>query len=165
MKRDPSAPIGTKGPAALLDALAHLEKGSAGRFTAARDRWLMDSRAPASSWPGREHRVLSRALVLVREIDGLNLPNLACPECVNRRRQLIETARRDDLVGGSWDSAHLYMGEDEGGTGVRLASPLRAHVAPELPQEAAIEKEKRKRPARPKRRPRQRPRTPWTNYQ
>ncbi|CAK0818286.1 unnamed protein product, partial [Prorocentrum cordatum] len=44
MKRDPSVPIGIKGPAALPDTLADLRKGSTGGFTAAHDRWLVDSK-------------------------------------------------------------------------------------------------------------------------
>jgi hypothetical protein len=144
MKRDPSVPIGIKGPATLPDTLADLRKGSTGGFTAAHDRWLVDSKVPASSRSGHEHRVLSRALSMAHEIDGLNLPNLTCLEYINRRRQLIETAHRDDPVSGSWDSAHLYMGEDEEGTGVHVAPSLRAHVATELSKETAIEKERRK---------------------
>ncbi|CAK0832385.1 unnamed protein product, partial [Prorocentrum cordatum] len=127
MKRDPSVPIGIKGPATLPDTLADLRKGSTGGFTAAHDRWLVDSKVPASSRSGHEHRVLSRALSMAHEIDGLNLPNLTCLEYINRRRQLIETAHRDDP-----------------GTGVHVAPSLRAHVATELSKETAIEKERRK---------------------
>ena len=67
---------------------------------------------------------------MAHEIDGLNLPILACLEYINRRRQLIETAHRDDPASGSWDSAHLYMGEDEEGTGVRLAPSLTHKMQP-----------------------------------
>eukprot|EP00959_Pyramimonas_sp_CCMP1952_P171746 3588822-Pyramimonas_sp.AAC.1 len=105
---------------------------SLGGFTAAHDRWLMESKVPAGSRSGHEHRVLCRALTFAMESDGLNIANLSCCEFLNRRRMLIETAHSDDPEKPAFEGSHIYMGEDEEGTGVSVTPALRAHVASEM---------------------------------
>ena len=78
------------------------------------------------------------------ESDGLNVANLSSFEFLNRRRMLIEAAHRDDPERPAFEGSHIYMGEEEEGTGVTVTPALRAHVASEMAKEAAIEKEKRK---------------------
>ena len=65
-------------------------------------------------------------------------------EYLNRRRQLIEEAHREDPSRPNFESSHLYMGEDDESSGAHLSAALRAHVATELGREAAIDKERRK---------------------
>ncbi|CAK0891757.1 unnamed protein product, partial [Prorocentrum cordatum] len=142
--RDPSAPLRTKGPGTLQDSVNEMYLRSLGGFSAAHDRWLMESRVPAGSRSGHEHRVLCRALAFAMESDGLNIANLSCCEFLNRRRMLLETAHRDDPEKPAFEGSHIYMGEDEEGTGVTVTPALRAHVAAEMSKEYAIEKEKRK---------------------
>ena len=142
--RDPSMPLRTKGPGTIQDSVTDLSLRSLGGFTAAHDRWLTESKVAPGSRSAHEHRVLCRALTFAMESDGLNIANLSSFEFLNRRRMLIEAAHRDDPERPAFEGSHIYMGEEEEGTGVTVTAALRAHVASEMAKEAAIEKEKRK---------------------
>ncbi|CAK0841452.1 unnamed protein product [Prorocentrum cordatum] len=132
--RGPSVPLRTKGSGTLQDSVNEMYLRSLGGFTAAHDRWLMESRVPAGSRSGHGHRVLCRALTFAMESDGLNIANLSCCEFLNRH----------DPEKPAFEGSHIYMGEDEEGTGVTVTPALWAHVASEMSKEYAIEKEKRK---------------------
>ena len=77
-------------------------------------------------------------------IDGINIKASLAFEYLNRRRQLLEEAHREDAARPNFQSAHLYMEKDDETSGAHLSSALRAHVAAELGREAAIDKERRK---------------------
>jgi hypothetical protein len=77
-------------------------------------------------------------------VDGLNIQRLASFDCLNRRRQLLEEAHREDPSRPCFEGAHLYMGEDDEASGAHLAPWLRQHVAAQMTKEAAIQKERRK---------------------
>ena len=65
-------------------------------------------------------------------------------EYLNRRRQLIEEAHREDASKPNFEAAKHYMGDEDLTGATSLAPNLRAHVALELGKEAAIQKESRK---------------------
>ena len=104
----------------------------------------MESRIDLNNRSRHEHRVLSKRLDLAFAHDGLNTQRLSCCEYLNRRRQLIEEAHREDPSRPNFEGAHIFMGEDEEVSGAYMAGALRAHVAAEMGKEAAILKERRK---------------------
>ena len=55
----------------------------------------------------------------------------------------IEETHREDAQRPNFESAHLYMGEEDDGA-AHMSAALKAHVATELGREAAILKERRK---------------------
>ena len=127
--------------AEIMAAIAGMGCGS---FTAAHDRWVVESKIDVNNRSVYEHRVLSRALQFAMVEDGLNIKNLVAFEYLNRRRQLLEEAHRDDVSKPCFDGAHHFMGEDDEATGAHVEAALRAHVAAEFGREAAIAKERRK---------------------
>ena len=88
--------------------------------------------------------VSSRRLSQLGVEEGLNLKNLASMEYINRRRQLLREAHREDPSKPTFEGAQYYMGDEDVSSGVYLAPSLKAHVASEMAKEAAIEKERRK---------------------
>lgn len=144
MAGGPSTFPGLRGPATLCESLRGvISRGSAG-FVAAHDRWVVEARIELNNRSRYEHRTIAKVLDLAAVADGLNIKRLVSLEYLNRRRQLIEEAHREDPSRPSFDSAHLYMGEDDEAAGVHMSTALRAHVASELSKETAILKERRK---------------------
>ena len=78
------------------------------------------------------------------QYDRIDIGRCLAFEYLNRRRQLLEEAHKDDPACPCFEHAHLYMGESVDGPGTALSGLLKAHVATELAKESAIEKEKRK---------------------
>ena len=115
-----------------------------GNFMAAHDRWIVEGHIDTNSRSRHEHRVLSRTLDLAYAEDGWNLLRSSAAEYLNRRRQLIEEAHRENPAKPDFSSSHLWMGEDDEGGGAHMSSALRARVAQEMGREAAIAKERRK---------------------
>ncbi|CAK0796211.1 unnamed protein product, partial [Prorocentrum cordatum] len=104
MKRDPSVPIGIKGPATLPDTLADLRKGSTGGFTAAHDRWLVDSKpfdGDRVSLPplGKGAACLSGALdpEAAAVLQNFETDLLASPDVVEQRRMFAPAQPYLDL--------------------------------------------------------------------
>jgi hypothetical protein len=140
---DPDLALPFSGPATMGDGVRNNVARGMGSFSAEHDRWIVEGRIDPHHRSAYEHKVLSRTLQLAVE-EGLNIKNLASMEYVQRRRQLLQVAHRDDPAKPSFEGAHLYMGESDDRSGAHLSSALRAHVAAEFGKEAAIEKEKRK---------------------
>eukprot|EP00959_Pyramimonas_sp_CCMP1952_P007912 165714-Pyramimonas_sp.AAC.1 len=80
---------------------------------ASHERWLVESRVLASSRSAHEHRLVSKALELARAVDGVNLANLTSMEYLNRRRQLLEEARKSDPDKPNFEGAYYFLGEDD----------------------------------------------------
>lgn len=134
-----------KGPATLAESIASvLQRTAGGGFMAYHGRWVVESKIDLTNRSRHEHRLLCRALHFAATVDGLNLRGLVALEYLNRRRLLLEEAHRDDVSRPNFESAHLYMGEEEELPGAAMSSSLRAHMASELGKEAAILKERRK---------------------
>lgn len=55
-------------------------------------------------------------------------------EYLNRRRQLIQEAHREDVTRPNFEGAHYFMGDGDEGAAVLLAPSLRAHVAQQFSQ-------------------------------
>ena len=144
LRKDARVEIRLKGPPTMGDSVTALMARSPGGFMASHERWLVESKVPATSRSAREHRVVSKALELGQSVDGVNLANLTSMEYLNRRRQLLEEAHKTDPDKGNFEGAHHFMGEDDDGAGTLVAPSLRSHVAGEFGKEAAIEKERRK---------------------
>lgn len=157
MLAGPSSLPPLRGPPTLDDSIKSIMLRTGGGFVASHDRWMIEAKMELTNRSRYEHKVLSRALDLAYGWDGLNIKKSRAFEYLNRRRQLLEEAHREDPSRPNFESAHLYMGEDDESSGVHLSSALRAHVAAELSKEAAIAKERRKaleaRDARGKGRP------------
>lgn len=133
-----------KGPATLAESVSSVvQRTAGGGFMAYHDRWVVESKIDLTNRSRHEHRLLCRALHLAATVDGLNLRGLVTLEYLNRPRLLLEEAHRDDVSRPSFESAHLYMGEEEELPGAAMSSSLRAHIASELGKEAAILKERR----------------------
>jgi hypothetical protein len=133
-----------KGPVTLPSSIKSVIQRTNGSFMASHDRWVVEARIQVTHRSRYEHRIVSKALDLGYTHDGINIKRSVAFEYLNRRRQLLEEAHRDDPDRPNFESSHLYMGEDDDAAGVHLDSALRAHVAQELSREAAIEKERRK---------------------
>ena len=131
------------GPATAPYTWSLMISRGAGSFMAAHDRWVVDAHMKQSHRSSWEHRVLSRILHLAQHEDRLNLKGLICMEYLNRRRQLLEDAHRDDPERPNFEGARHYMGVNDARSG-SMADALRAHVASEFGREAAIQKERRK---------------------
>ena len=126
---------------ASIDTL--LSRG-AGSFVAGHDRWIVEGRIDPGCRSAHEHRVLAKVLDLAQSRDGANITNFSSFEYVNRRRQLLEEAHREDPAKPCFDGTHYYMGEDEEVPGLQIDSNLKAHIASEFARDAAIAKERRK---------------------
>ena len=133
-----------RGPPTVEESIRHMVSRASGGFMAAHDRWVVESRIELVSRSRYEHKVLSKALALAVHHDGLNIKRCVSFEYINRRRQLLEEAHREDPSRPSFEAAHLFMGEDDEGHGAHLSSALRAHIATEMSRAAAIQKERRK---------------------
>jgi hypothetical protein len=143
-----------RGPVTMGDSIRSVVQRTSGGFVSSHDRWVIEARIEPTHRSRYEHRVISKALDLAYAYDGVNLKRSVAFEYLNRRRQLLEEAHREDPTRPNFESSHIYMGEDDESTGVHLSHALRAHVAAELGKEAAIDKERRKakeaKEARPK---------------
>jgi hypothetical protein len=143
-----------RGPVTMGDSIRSVVQRTSGGFVASHDRWVIEARIEPTHRSRYEHRVISKALDLAYAYDGVNLKRSVAFEYLNRRRQLLEEAHREDPARPNFESSHIYMGEDDESSGVHLSHALRAHVAAELGKEAAIDKERRKakeaKDARPK---------------
>lgn len=127
----PLAPL--KGPPTVEESMrAMLQRSSAG-FGAAHDRWFVESKVEMNHRSRYEHAVISRCFQLAVQYDGLNAKRSVAFEYLNRRRQLIEEADREDPQRPDFANGHAFMGEDESGTGAYMSSALRTHVAQEAP--------------------------------
>ena len=115
---------------------------SPGGFMAHHDSWVTTSGIDVSARAVHEHRVACRTLQFALDIDALNIKNLACLEFLNRRRQLIEEAHKDDASRPSYDGAVHFMGEEGDGRG---AVPfLKDCAAAEIGMDADTARVKRK---------------------
>lgn len=141
-----------EGPATLGDSMRAISAKTNGGVLGYRDRWVVESKIELSHRSRHEHRLLCRALAFAAGVDSLNLKQSVALEYLNRRRLLLEEAHREDVMRPNFESAHLYMGEDEELPGVAMSGALKAHIAAEMRREAAIMKERRK--AREAREPR-----------
>ena len=144
MRRVDSVRLAINGPSTLEASMRNIITRTGGSFLSAHQKWLVDSGVDATSRSAHEHRVLSRALQLAAHSDRLNIKNLSSCEFLDRRRQLIEEAHREDPKHPNFVSSHLFLGEDESASGAFVAPSLRAFVATEMRREAAILKETRK---------------------
>ena len=133
-----------RGPPTVGDSIRDIANRTSGGFVAAHDRWVVEARIELTNRSRYEHKVFSRALQLGFQFDGINIKRSVAFEYLNRRRQLLEEAHRDDPARPNFDNAHVFMGEDDEASGTHLSSALRAHVAAELSRETAIQKERRK---------------------
>ncbi|CAK0822112.1 unnamed protein product, partial [Prorocentrum cordatum] len=139
-RRQPAEPAPFTSDALLLRKDARMEIRLKGGFMASHERCLVESRVPASSRSAHEHKVVSKALELAHAVDWVNLANLTCMEHLNRRRQLLEEARKSDPDKPNFEGTHYFLGEDNTGSGTLAAPSLRSHVAGEFAKDAAIEK-------------------------
>ena len=134
-----------RGPPTVGDSIGDIANRTSGGFVAAHDRWVVEARIELTSRSRYEHKVLSRALQLDFQLDGIIVKRSVAFEYFDRRRQLLlEEAHRDDPARQNFDNAHVFMGEDDEASGTHLSSALRVHVAAELSRETAIQKERRK---------------------
>ena len=120
-----------------------LSRGT-GSFVADHDHWVAESKIDPHNRSVYEDAVLSKALRFAFTHDELNGKNLLSLEYLNRRRQLIREAHREDVSKPSFEGAPHFMGNEYGLHGSGLVPSLRAHVAQEMSKEAAIAKERRK---------------------
>jgi hypothetical protein len=140
----PTQLLPLKGPTTVGDSIKSIMLRTNGGFMTSHDRWMIEAKMDLTNRSRYEHKVLSRALDLAYGWDGINIKSSRAFEYINRRRQLLEEAHREDPSRPNFECAHLYMGEEDESSGVHLSSALRAHVASELSKEAAILKERRK---------------------
>ena len=144
MKPDPSfAPI-IAGPATVHASLASSLEHSAGGLLSSHDKWVAESGIEPKHRSVFEHKVLSRAIQIAYSTDGLNVKNFHSFEYLNRRRQLLEEAHKNDPKKPDFDGSDYFMGEVDAAAGVHVAASLRRHVADEFARQAALDKERRK---------------------
>ena len=133
----------TKGPSTMNETLRTSVIRS-GSLMGSHDRWVVEAHMDVKNRSVFEHRVITRAMYFAHAVDGINLKMSIAFEYLNRRRQLIEEAHREDASKPNFEAAKHYMGDEDLTGATYLAPNLRAHVALELGKEAAIQKESRK---------------------
>ena len=144
MGPDPAfAPV-VAGPATVHSSLSSSLEHTSGGLLAAHDKWVSDSGIDPKHRSVFEHKVLCRALQLGYSVDGLNIKSLHAFEYLNRRRQLLEEARKHDPKKPDFEGSDYFMGEVDAYVGVHIAPSLRQHVAGEFAKQAALDKERRK---------------------
>ena len=113
-----------RGPPTVGDSIRDIANRTSGGFVAAHDRWVVEARIELTNRSRYEHKVLSRALQLGFQVDVINFKRSVAFEYLNRRRQLLEEAHRDDPARPNFDNAHVFMGEDDEASGTHLSSAL-----------------------------------------
>ena len=144
MKPDPSFDPIIAGPSTVHASLASSLEHSAGGLLSSHDKWVVESGIEPKHRSVFEHKVLSRAIQIGYSIDGLNVKNLHSFEYLNRRRQLLEEAHKNDPKKHDLDGSDYFMGEVDAVAGVHVTASLRKHVADEFAKQAALDKERRK---------------------
>ena len=132
------------GPATVHSSLASSLEHTSGGLLAAHDKWVSDSGIDPKHRSVFEHKVLCRSLQLGYSVEGLNIKNLHSFEYLNRRRQLLEEAHKQDPKKPDFEGSDYFMGEVDASVGVHVAPSLRQHVAGEFAKQAALDKERRK---------------------
>lgn len=129
MKADEGGARPLKGPRTLEETMRGITQRGAGGFMGGHHRWVVESRIDPSSRSAIEHKVVSKSMHLAMFVEALNVKNCISMEYLNRRRQLIQEAHREDVTRPNFEGAHCFMGDEDEGMGVHLAPSLRAHLA------------------------------------
>ena len=103
---------------------------------------MRDIGVPESDRVRHEHGLLCDVLQTAMTYDQLEVSALASMELFARRLQFIEEAYSASPKAPKFDGQTHFMGQ--GRTHVAIAPALKAHVAAELRDEAAVSKERRK---------------------
>lgn len=106
--------------------------------------WLRSADIPRGDRSVYEHECLSRIFEAMMCVDQLNPSGLQSMELVVRRMQVIREAHRISPSAPDYSSADYFMGWRYKKQSQGIDSGLAAHVASELKNDAAIQKEARK---------------------
>ena len=106
--------------------------------------WVRSADIPRGDRSVYEHECLSRIFESMVCVDQLNCSGLQSMELVVRRMQVIREAHRVSPNAPDYSSADYFMGWRYKKQSQGIDSGLAAHVAAELKNAAAIQKEARK---------------------
>ena len=107
-------------------------------------QWVQTAGIPHGDRSVYEDDCLARILDLAIEFDGLNVANLACMECLVRRKQLIAEAHVSNAAAPRYEGADHFMEISYRPGGAIVVPKLSKFVANKMESESRILKEKRK---------------------
>ena len=132
-----------EGPATALNISKSLRDQNM-TPTSYHEFWMRTADIPRGDRSTYEHECLSRIFEAMVCIDQLNPSSLQSAELVVRRMQVIREAHRVSPSAPDYSSADYFMGWRYRKQNQGIDSSLAAHVASELKNDAAIQKEARK---------------------
>ena len=132
-----------EGPPTALNIAKGLREQSM-TPTSYHEFWIRSADIPRGDRSVYEHECLSRIFESMICVDQLNPSGLQSMELVVRRMQVIREAHRVSPSAPDYSSADYFMGWRYRKQNQGIDSGLAAHVASELKNDAAIQKESRK---------------------